>query len=62
VTARCEGARTGAGAGPAPIGLRPSPVAAADKPLREIATRIGALLIFDEVQTGFGRTGAWFAA
>src|SRR5207253_4975028 len=32
------------------------------KALRELATSIGALLIFDEVQTGFGRTGAWFAA
>ena len=32
------------------------------KALRALATRIGAMLIFDEVQTGFGRTGAWFAA
>src|SRR5438067_214658 len=30
--------------------------------LRELATRIGALLVFDEVQSGFGRAGAWFAA
>ena len=30
--------------------------------LRELASQIGALLVFDEVQTGMGRTGAWFAA
>jgi 4-aminobutyrate aminotransferase len=30
--------------------------------LRDLATKIGALLVFDEVQTGMGRTGAWFAA
>lgn len=30
--------------------------------LREITRRHGILLVFDEVQTGFGRTGAMFAA
>jgi 4-aminobutyrate aminotransferase len=32
------------------------------KKLREICDRHHILLIFDEVQTGFGRTGEWFAA
>ncbi len=31
------------------------------KGLREIADKHGILLIFDEVQSGFGRTGKYFA-
>ncbi|XNN69828.1 aspartate aminotransferase family protein [Bacillus pumilus] len=32
------------------------------KKIRDICDQHGILLIFDEVQTGFGRTGEWFAA
>jgi 2,2-dialkylglycine decarboxylase (pyruvate) len=31
------------------------------KALKKLAKELGALLIIDEAQTGFGRTGAWFA-
>ena len=31
------------------------------KAIREICTKKGALMILDEIQTGFGRTGKWFA-
>jgi 4-aminobutyrate aminotransferase len=37
------------------------PPAAFLKGLRTISDRTGILLIFDEVQSGFGRTGKWFA-
>ena len=40
-------------------GIRVAP-AAYFKGLRELCTRTGTLLIFDEVQTGFGRTGRLF--
>ncbi len=30
------------------------------KELRDICSKRGIILIFDEVQTGFGRTGSWF--
>jgi 4-aminobutyrate aminotransferase len=38
-----------------------APPASFMKGLREIADKNGILLIFDEVQSGFGRTGRWFA-
>lgn len=34
---------------------------AALRSVREICDRHGALLVIDEIQTGLGRTGAWFA-
>jgi acetylornithine/N-succinyldiaminopimelate aminotransferase len=29
--------------------------------VRELTTRVGALMVLDEVQSGIGRTGSWFA-
>jgi 4-aminobutyrate aminotransferase len=37
------------------------PPASFMKGLRQICDKYGILLIFDEVQSGFGRTGRWFA-
>jgi acetylornithine aminotransferase len=42
-------------------GVRPLP-AGYLKAAREATTKAGALLILDEVQTGIGRTGKWFAS
>jgi 4-aminobutyrate aminotransferase len=42
-------------------GYHPAPPAFLEK-LRKICDKHGILLIFDEVQSGMGRTGNWFAA
>ncbi|HEU4318554.1 MAG TPA: aminotransferase class III-fold pyridoxal phosphate-dependent enzyme [Acidimicrobiia bacterium] len=42
-------------------GYYPAPAGFLDE-LRTIATENGILMVFDEVQTGFGRTAEWFAA
>jgi acetylornithine/N-succinyldiaminopimelate aminotransferase len=41
-------------------GVRPAPAGYLAR-AREITSAAGALLVLDEVQTGIGRTGAWFA-
>nr|WP_235563301.1 acetylornithine transaminase [Arthrobacter sp. Soil782] len=41
-------------------GVRPLSISYLQK-ARELTTKVGALLILDEVQTGVGRTGRWFA-
>lgn len=42
-------------------GYYPAPAAFLDE-LRTLASENGILLVYDEVQTGFGRTAEWFAA
>ncbi|HSJ26694.1 MAG TPA: aminotransferase class III-fold pyridoxal phosphate-dependent enzyme [Acidimicrobiia bacterium] len=42
-------------------GYYPAPVAFLSR-LRELCDEHGILLVFDEVQTGFGRTAEWFAS
>jgi 4-aminobutyrate aminotransferase len=42
-------------------GYYPAPVRFMET-LRELADEHGIMLVFDEVQTGFGRTAAWFGA
>lgn len=41
-------------------GVLPAPAGFLES-LRELTTKNGSLLLLDEVQTGIGRTGAWFA-
>jgi predicted acetylornithine/succinylornithine family transaminase len=41
-------------------GVRPAPTGFLQR-VRERCDEVGALLIFDEVQGGFGRTGRWFS-
>lgn len=61
-------AEAGAGGGVAGIFLEPIQGEAGVRPLsaqyllraRELTRKHGALLVFDEVQTGIGRTGEWF--